>query len=112
MNNARSSIKYVDKVNTNGKPIYACECYQNCTTCTGKAIMTKDGFVPPDIWKGQIARAVLYMATKYPKYYNRIDKEVLDLGLAMVWNAKFPSDTLESQWRLVRRSNVFFKHKG
>ena len=60
---------------------------------------TKVGFVPPDLWKGQIARATKTMSSKYPQYRKLIHCKVLDSKLATKWCLSYPPTPIEMKWR-------------
>lgn len=56
------------------------------------------GFVPPDEWKGRIARAVLCMSSKYPQYSKLILDNVLDRCVALDWNMLYPASESDKEW--------------
>ena len=62
---------------------------------------SKVGFVPPDLWKGQIARATSAMSTKYPQYSNLIHSRVLDSTVAKKWNLLYTPTPIELEWQNV-----------
>lgn len=72
---------------------------QDVCLASGKVAST--GFCPPDLWKGRIARAALYMADTYPYYRSLIDKRVLDLYLAEKWNRESPPQIEDLYWELM-----------
>lgn len=101
-------MKYVDYSFPVWKDIYTCKRYQGCLECSGRGRITGYGFVPPDLYKGQISRAVLYMADKYPEYHDKIFDRVLSLETALKWNETFPEQEIEVQWREYIKNNTPF----
>ena len=61
--------------------------------------MTKEGVVPPDAFKGPIARSVLRSIDKFPKFAEKISNEVLDYDLAIEWDRQFPMSVAEHDHR-------------
>lgn len=48
--------------------------------------VSRNGFVPPDAWKGVLAKAVMDMIRRYPHYQKVIDTKVMDLSVARKWS--------------------------
>lgn len=98
LNNARSNYPYINnRLNETSRIIWPCfnkGCH--CNT-TGKLI-SKHLFVPPDLFKGMIARSVLFMDEKYPHHHDLIHKRVLDLGVASMWDTMHPATKYEAEW--------------
>lgn len=97
LNNARSNYPYTNTWK-DGYAIYACT---NCPTpgfCRGAMIKTPDGYNPPTIFKGPIARSVLYNSIRFPDLSQKLNKEVLDLNTAREWNLTNPMSPQEKAW--------------
>ena len=107
LNNARSNLKYVESIpeSQTPKPIFACSKCSNCPGCPNVGLLSKAGFVPPDLWKGKISRAVIRMVDRHPKYKKIIHKQVLDIHTAYKWNRQFPPDISELEWQHLIKSN-------
>lgn len=103
LNNARSNFKYVEHRSNVSVPVCSCD---RCLPreCCGRGYAAVTGFTPPDVWKGQISRAVLYMADKYPEYRDAISQSVLDIDTAHHWNVRRPPTNNEHEWnQIVKR---------
>ena len=97
INNARGHKRYTDKWE-NGYIVHACP---DCPTpgfCRGSATLSTDGVTPPDVFKGPIARSVLYSVGAHPKFAQTINDKVLDLETAIEWDRKFPMTMAEKEW--------------
>lgn len=97
INHARSSLPYSSDAD-DGSPVYSCTHCIYPGTCRGAGIKTKQGFVPPDAFKGPIARSALTIAFKYPKHAHAIHKQVLDLDTAIKWDSQYPMSKEEEDW--------------
>lgn len=105
MNHLRANKKYSElPFDLVGQPLrmsripscHPCQCSQNrCKACGWNH---NDFFVPPDYWKGVIARSTMYMAQKYPRYQQLIHNRVLDVGTATLWDMHFPPTKSQKQW--------------
>lgn len=100
LNNARSNYPYIhdsglDK--TIQKIIWPCF-NKGCHCNTTGTLVSKRLFIPPDLFKGMIARSVLFMDEKYPHHHDLIHKKVLDLGVASMWDCMFPATKQEAEW--------------
>lgn len=98
LNHARSNYPYIqNSTDNNHKSIPPCS--QPDCQCEGRGVLvSKHLFIPPDRFKGQIARAVLCMDQKYPHRHDVIHNRVLDLGLAHDWDLQFPATAKEIEW--------------
>ena len=111
LNNMRSSLRYSESPKVQGeqvslKSIKACQStYLYCVHCPLKGQINKDlatnetVFVPPAMWKGQIARAVIEMSKKYPRYKTMINTKVLRLQTAHEWDMLYPMSEVERVWK-------------
>ena len=97
LNNIREMQPFVDTYDE-GRVIYSCSRCPNPGICKGSAILSSMRMIPPDIFKGPIARSVLYSATKHPKIAETIDKKVLNIETAIQWDSKFPMTRSEKEW--------------
>lgn len=61
-------------------------------------MITPEGVLPPDAFKGPIARSVLYSVGVHPKFAETINDQVLDLGTAIKWDSLFPITKAEMDW--------------
>lgn len=66
--------------------------------CAGAAVLGPTGMNPPDVYKGPIARSVLYQMAKYPVLAGKFDKQVLDWQTAIEWDSRFPMTLQEREW--------------
>ena len=98
INNARGNRPYTNRID-NGYLVYSCNSCPHPGFCPGAAIISERGIVPPDALKGPIARSVLKSIDKYPKFAEKIDREVLDLNIAIDWDRRFPMTTAERNYR-------------
>ena len=97
LNNARGSKPFTSAFK-DGYVAYACE---NCPMphyCGGASVVSPEGVLPPNAYKGVIARSVMYSAFKNPSLAKRIDEEVLDLNTAIKWDRMFPMSESEAEW--------------
>lgn len=98
LNNARGNRPYTNTIN-GGYLAYSCAGCPNPGFCRGAAIITKDGVVPPDVFKGPVARSVLKNIENFPKFAEKINEEVLDYDLAIEWDRRYPITTAEHGYR-------------
>jgi len=106
INNARSNFKYIQglghddiyKSNLTLKEVVSCGklCDISCKM-KAKSVSNKF-FMPPDLFKGMIGRSVLQMTEKYPYHKNLVNKCVLDLGVASIWDYYYPATIDEMIW--------------
>jgi len=97
INNARGHSRYTDKWD-GGQVVHACPTCPTPGFCRGSAIITPNGIVPPDTFKGPIARSVLYSIGAHPKFAPTINDQVLDLETAIKWDSVFPMTRAEKDW--------------
>lgn len=98
LNNARGNRKYTNRID-GGYLAYACKSCPTAGFCSGAMVITEEGVVPPDVFKGPIARSVLRSVDKYPQFAKDIDRLVLDLETATEWNRRFPIRLEEAGYR-------------
>jgi endonuclease I len=55
--------------------------------------------MPPDVFKGPIARSVLKNIDKFPSLAKQLDEEVLDYDLAIEWDRRYPMSVQEHDYR-------------
>ena len=94
LNHARGNGPYVPDY-LDGYAVYSCSKCPMPGWCRGGGIKTPEGFNPPDVLKGPIARSVLYSVGKYPRFADKIDKEVLRIDTAIDWDSRFPMSQAE-----------------
>jgi endonuclease I len=97
LNNHRGRRPYT-KLWEDGYAVYSCE---NCATpgfCRGAGLSSVSGIFPPDLYKGPIARSVLYNNMKFPALSQKLNDKVLDLRVAQEWNLKYPMSDPEKMW--------------
>lgn len=106
INNMRSNYKYIENLYMDGlqnssmqtRRVSSCSlCSQPQCTLTGR-LYSNRLFIPPNLWKGQIARSALMMVKKYPHHRLLINNHVIDLSTALLWNYYFPPTTDDQQW--------------
>lgn len=98
LNNARSSLKYVPAY-CHDKFKCVCPCDPKCANkCVACGHVSKTGFTPPDLWKGQIARAALNMVKEYPQLEQGVFDRVIDKHVAEQWNSSYPATMAELEW--------------
>lgn len=90
LNHARGNLKFTDKWN-GGVIKYACDACPHPGYCRGAGVVSGSGFMPPDVFKGEIARSVLMSIAKYPKMSEKISDEVLDYETAIKWDRLYPA---------------------
>ena len=98
LNSARGNRKYTNKI-YDGYCVYTCKHCPSPGFCPGAMVVTNEGVVPPDVFKGPIARSVLKSIDKFPQFANDIDRIVLDLDVAAEWNQRFPIRLEEASYR-------------
>ena len=97
LNNARSNFPYSADWR-DGHVVYACKSCPLPGYCRGAMIQNPTGFNPPDALKGPVARSVLYSVGKYPRFAQKIDKEVLRIDTAIDWDSRFPMSKAERMY--------------
>lgn len=99
LNNARSNYPYINNNDFNStiKTIWPCF-NKECGCNTTGTLVSKQLFIPPDLFKGRIARSVLFMDEKYPHHHDLIHKKVLNLEVASMWDDMFPATQQEAEW--------------
>ena len=107
INSVRSSWKYSDDDDLmgNGTVRFVPSCGQ-CSGCkcdmVGKLWKGhRNGssvFIPPGIWRGSLARAVMTMSAKYPSYSDVIYEKVMDPKTALRWNRLYPPTEDHLRW--------------
>ena len=97
LNNARGNRPYTGK-KAEGFVIYACDSCPTPGMCRAAAVVTPSGVIPPDIFKGPIARSVLRSVGDFPAMYDVINKKVLDIDTAIEWDSNFPMSVQEHDW--------------
>lgn len=97
INNARSNMPYTEEWK-DGYLKYSCPSCPHPGFCRGAMLLSPKGAFPPDLWKGPIARSVLYSVGKHPKLTETIHKQVLDLNTAIKWDRMFPMSLEERTW--------------
>lgn len=102
LNNARSNFPYVDSIpsNMSTKIVYPCVSAHCDCPWKGK-LVSRQSFIPPDMWKGMIARSVLYMKDKYPWHEKMIQTKVLAFDTALEWDHEFPATPPEQEWNQI-----------
>jgi endonuclease I len=98
INNARGNRPYTNKIE-GGYLVYTCKSCPYPGFCQGAAVMSEKGMVPPNQFKGAIARSVLKGVDKFPAFAEKIQNEVLDLDIAIEWDRRFPMTTEEHDYR-------------
>lgn len=98
INNARRSLRYTNKWE-DGYLVYACKHCPHPGFCAGAGVISPSGFMPPDVFKGPIARSVLKGIENYPKLTEKISQEVLDYDLAIEWDRRYPESLSERHHR-------------
>lgn len=99
LNQARGVLPYTAQFK-DGRFHYTCAKCPHPGFCRGAMVVSEEGAHPPDVFKGIIARSVLYSAWEYPSLVEAIDSNVLDLDTAIEWDSKFPMTEAESEWLL------------
>ena len=102
LNTARSNLSMTDSL-VKFKPVCACRnnyCINTKLTCPSRAYVSKEGFVPPDMWKGVVARSILSMVETYPEHYSAINKS-LHIPLAKEWDMMYKPSKVERQWKQI-----------
>lgn len=97
INHARSNYPYTEMWK-GGYLRYSCSNCPHPGFCRASMIISPDGAHPPDVFKGPIARSVLYSVGKHPKLSEVIDSKVLDLNTAIQWDRNFPMSSAEKKW--------------
>ena len=97
LNHARSNLSYTSQWK-DGRTFQACTKCPNPDFCRGTMNVGKAGVHPPDVFKGPIARSVLYSVGKYPRLANTIADQVLDLDTAILWDSYYPMSPAERDW--------------
>ena len=98
INNARGNKRYTSKY-ADGYLVYSCKSCPFPGYCRGAAVMGPDGVVPPDVFKGPIARSTLKMIDKFPKFAEKINDEVLSYDTAIEWDRRYPMTVAEHHHR-------------
>lgn len=98
INNSRGNRPYTNKWR-DGYMVYGCNGCPNAGFCQGAGVMTEKGMMPPKPFKGPIARSVLKMIEKYPKFAEKINDEVLDYNVAREWDRMYPMTVQEHDYR-------------
>lgn len=99
LNQARGALPYTAEWK-GGQIHYACSKCPYPGYCRGAMFTSDEGAHPPDLFKGPIARSVLYSIGQYPSLVEAIDNNVLDLDTAIKWDSQFPMSEAESEWLL------------
>ena len=107
LNNKRGNKPYT-KLWEDGHLVYACDKCPTPGFCRGAGIMSVSGLYPPDIYKGPIARSVLYNAKKYPSFAKRLNDKVLNIETAYEWDFKYPISEIERRVYLESENNNFW----
>ena len=81
-----------------GYMVYSCKSCPCVGPCRGAAVLSTSGLLPPDTYKGPVARSVLHLVGKYPQYSDKVNEQVLNLDTAIEWDSKFPMSKAEQQW--------------
>lgn len=97
LNNARGNRPYTDECE-DGYIVYACAECPNPGLCRASAVVSRSGVLPPDVFKGPIARSVLHSVGRFPKLHDSINSKVLDLDIAIKWDSQFPMSVQEQEW--------------
>lgn len=96
LNHARGVLPYTSQ--GGDKIVYTCAKCPHPGYCRGAMFVGEEGANPPDMFKGPIARSVLYSVGQYPSLVEAIDKYVLDLNTAIKWDSRYPMSEAESEW--------------
>lgn len=104
LNNARGNRPYTSK-HGDGYLVYACKSCPFPGWCAGAAVVSEEGVLPPDPFKGPIARSVLEAIAKYPHLSERISNDVLDYDTAIEWDRRFPMSVQEHSYRSNSKSS-------
>lgn len=78
--------------------VYTCKSCPTPGFCRGSSVLTVDGMNPPDVFKGPIARSVLYSIDRYPRFARKLNEDVLNLDLATTWDRDHPITKPEQAW--------------
>ena len=99
-NGTRSNYKYADLENTTSNAVKDSAGLYTANFQSGQS------FEPMDAVKGQVARATLYIATRYAQA-NGVSLKVTDnfksLSLCLAWNDEFPP----TSWEITRNNRVY-----
>jgi endonuclease I len=98
INNSRGSRPYYNQWE-DGYVIYTCKSCPTPGFCSGAAVMTSRGMLPPETFRGPIARSVLRSIARFPKLAKKITDEVLDYDTAIKWDKMYPMTTEEHDYR-------------
>jgi endonuclease I len=98
INNSRGNRKYTGKWE-DGHLVYACKQCPHPGFCAGAGVMSPSGFMPPEVFKGPVARSVLKSIESFPKMAEKISEEVLDYGTAIEWDRRYPESLAERHYR-------------
>lgn len=97
INNARGRRPYTN-VWSDGYAVYSCGSCPHPGWCQGAALVTPNGVVPPDVFKGPIARSVLRSIKEAPGLSQKIVEQVLDYDTAIEWDRRYTMSTAEKAW--------------
>lgn len=98
LNNARGNRPFTNKWQ-DGYLVHGCVGCPHVGFCRGASVIGENGVVPPDAYKGPIARSVLKMIENYPKFSEKISDEVLDYDTAIEWDRRHPMTVTEHDYR-------------
>jgi endonuclease I len=97
LNQARGNRPYTSEWK-DGYLAYSCTTCPHPGFCRASMVVSPKGAHPPDIFKGVIARSVLYSIGQYPKFAPIINDQVLDMETAIKWDSHFPMSKAEKTW--------------
>jgi endonuclease I len=97
INNARGNRPYTADWK-DGYAKYSCPSCPYPGFCRGAMLISPEGAHPPDLWKGPIARSVLFSVNKHPSLTRKINDKVLNLDTALKWDHLFPMSKEEYLW--------------
>lgn len=98
INNARGNRRYTNKWE-DGYLVYSCPSCPHPGFCAGSGVISPNGFVPPDVFKGPVARSVLNSIEHFPKFAEKINDEVLNYDTAIEWDRRYPMTVSERHYR-------------
>jgi hypothetical protein len=103
INNGRGNRKYTNKFQ-DGHIVYTCTKCPFPGYCRGAAIIGPDGVILPEPFRGPVARSVLRSIEKFPKFAEKISKEVLDYDVAIELDRRYPMSIAEHYYRSINQT--------
>lgn len=104
LNHARSNYPYIQNSTLPGRIQTIPPCFHSECDCYITGSLVSKRFIPPDLFKGKIARSILYMEKKYPHHHDLIHNKVLNLDVAFMWDSMFPTTEEEIEWDQIIKS--------